>query len=319
MKVVNLTQGTPEWLAWRQTGVSASDVAAILGRSPYKTKWHLWAEKSGLRAPDDLSNNPAVWRGKTYEDLLRRHLTVERKLGIMPLCIEHDEVAILKASLDGIDRFGRPWEFKIPHHSNFLDVRQNGRESKQFIQYQPQVQHQMLCAGAKDAFLVFGDVDDLSNPPRVRDYILFPIAADTEMQSLIMAEVLKFHNDVLTGIEPKKDPEKDIFVPKAGEEILAWNQAASLMIPMLFRKLRLEDELKVVNTQIEEASKLFDPILGEFKKAEFGQMAITRYTRKGSVDWSEYVKLKGDNPEDDEYFDKFRKEESKQVRFKLRM
>ena len=72
MKVVNLSQRSPEWLAWRSQGVTASEAAAIVGRSPYKTLWRLWAEKTGLCEPDDLSANPFVQRGLQCEDQVRR-------------------------------------------------------------------------------------------------------------------------------------------------------------------------------------------------------------------------------------------------------
>src|SRR5262245_7439827 len=41
-----------QWLAWRQQEVTASDVAAVLGLSPYRTIAKVWAEKTGLIAPD---------------------------------------------------------------------------------------------------------------------------------------------------------------------------------------------------------------------------------------------------------------------------
>jgi putative phage-type endonuclease len=72
MHVIDLSQRTPEWLAWRAAGVSASDVPTLLGVSPYKTPWRLWAEKTGLLLPQDLSGNPFVQRGIALEDEARR-------------------------------------------------------------------------------------------------------------------------------------------------------------------------------------------------------------------------------------------------------
>ena len=48
MKIVDLTQRSPDWLRWRAQGVTASEAAIVLGRSPYKTPWRLWAERTGL-------------------------------------------------------------------------------------------------------------------------------------------------------------------------------------------------------------------------------------------------------------------------------
>lgn len=47
MKIVNLSQREEDWLDWRRQGVTATDAAILLNRSPYKTRWRLWAEKTG--------------------------------------------------------------------------------------------------------------------------------------------------------------------------------------------------------------------------------------------------------------------------------
>ena len=43
MKIIDVAQRTPEWDRWRAQGITASESAVILGRSPYKTLWRLWA------------------------------------------------------------------------------------------------------------------------------------------------------------------------------------------------------------------------------------------------------------------------------------
>jgi len=35
MKVVDLEQGTPQWLAWRRAGIGASEAPVIMGLSPW--------------------------------------------------------------------------------------------------------------------------------------------------------------------------------------------------------------------------------------------------------------------------------------------
>lgn len=46
MKIINLPQRDKDWHDWRRKGITASDAAVLLGRSPYKTKWRLWAESA---------------------------------------------------------------------------------------------------------------------------------------------------------------------------------------------------------------------------------------------------------------------------------
>ena len=56
MKITDVIQRTPPWERWRAQGVTASEAAIVLGRSPYKTLWRLWAERTGLaREADEVT------------------------------------------------------------------------------------------------------------------------------------------------------------------------------------------------------------------------------------------------------------------------
>lgn len=55
------------WLAGRRNGIGASDAPAVLGISPFKSRGDLWAEKTGLVEPPDLSDNEAVEWGLRLE------------------------------------------------------------------------------------------------------------------------------------------------------------------------------------------------------------------------------------------------------------
>ena len=54
------------WLALRQQDCTASDIAALFGKSPYKTMLGLFAEKSGL-VPGITEENDAMKRGRHME------------------------------------------------------------------------------------------------------------------------------------------------------------------------------------------------------------------------------------------------------------
>lgn len=56
----------------RDYKIGGHDVSAILGVNPYKTPLHLWAEKTGIIQPKDISDVPAVRRGVELEPLLLR-------------------------------------------------------------------------------------------------------------------------------------------------------------------------------------------------------------------------------------------------------
>ncbi len=59
------------WLRERQLHIQASDVAVILGVSPWKNKTQLWDEKKGLKEAEDISEKPYVIYGKKMEPYIR--------------------------------------------------------------------------------------------------------------------------------------------------------------------------------------------------------------------------------------------------------
>ena len=56
-----------EWLGFRRSHVGGSDVAAIMGLSPWRTAYQVWAEKAGLAEPEDISDRPRVEWGTRLE------------------------------------------------------------------------------------------------------------------------------------------------------------------------------------------------------------------------------------------------------------
>lgn len=57
--------GTTEWHAARAAGIGGSEIAAVLGISPYESRFSLWHRKQGLLAPVDESEE--MYWGKVHE------------------------------------------------------------------------------------------------------------------------------------------------------------------------------------------------------------------------------------------------------------
>lgn len=70
MSVIN-PRTREEWLRERQNGLGASDAGSIIGVNPWKTNVQLWAEKTGQKEPEDISEKPAVKYGHDAEPHIR--------------------------------------------------------------------------------------------------------------------------------------------------------------------------------------------------------------------------------------------------------
>lgn len=113
MKAVDLIQGTEGWLEWRRSGIGASDIAAIIGISPFKTAMDVYEEKLGLTSSKDP--NPYMLRGQMYEEEARNEFTSKYGGSYEPICCQHDQHPYIIASLDGYDRKTKIiLEIKIP-------------------------------------------------------------------------------------------------------------------------------------------------------------------------------------------------------------
>lgn len=105
MHKINFEQGSPEWLTWRKSLLTATDAAALMGVSPYVTPYKCWQRKLGL-APEQKKTE-AMERGNRDEPIARQAFIDEYKINMTPCCIESDQYNFIGASLDGISDCGK--------------------------------------------------------------------------------------------------------------------------------------------------------------------------------------------------------------------
>lgn len=105
-------QKSQEWLNLRNTMLTASDVATVLGQNPYEGPDSLLLKKCGLKK---FSGNTATFHGEEYEDIAREMYDKERgqkthEIGLCP----HPIHTWLGGSPDGVTESGRLVEIKCP-------------------------------------------------------------------------------------------------------------------------------------------------------------------------------------------------------------
>jgi putative phage-type endonuclease len=281
MKIIDVAQRTPEWDRWRAQGITASESAVILGRSPYKTPWRLWAERTGLARPADLSRNPHVARGNRLEDAARQWFEQAYDTVLMPVCAESEQEPLLRASFDGINDAGEPVELKVPSERIFREVESHGRASGAYRLYEPQVQHQLYVAGADKGWLVF--YLDAQNQ------LTFELARDATLIRAIVGQGKAFWQAIVDGDEPEKDPVRDLFVP-SGAQAEEWTTLARRYRRIQQDAKSLEADLKGRKADLDDIQTQLVAMMGEALIAESAGLRITRYCAKGSVDYPALLK-----------------------------
>lgn len=99
--------GTPEWHAARAAGIGGSEIAAVLGISPYESRFSLWHRKQGLLAP--VEESEVMYWGKVHEP------------GIVARFAElHPELVI--DSSPTYSHSARPWQIANPDRLIVTDL-----------------------------------------------------------------------------------------------------------------------------------------------------------------------------------------------------
>lgn len=135
------------WLEQRKRGIGGSDVAAIMGLSPWKSPLEVWLEKTNRASAPDLSDKEAVAMGTELEgdvlEMYRRRHPKSRVQRVNAILVDNIR-PWAQASLDGIVRDPElGW--------GVLEIKTGSRESEWAdgvpLHYLTQVTHYLSVTG----------------------------------------------------------------------------------------------------------------------------------------------------------------------------
>src|SRR5262245_36014136 len=98
-----LQQGSIEWLTIRKTTLGGSEVACLMGASPFKNFQRLWEGRTG-RFVEVPQNTDAMERGNRLEPVAREDYSKRFNRNVEQLCMRHPhpDFEFMWTSLDGI-------------------------------------------------------------------------------------------------------------------------------------------------------------------------------------------------------------------------
>jgi putative phage-type endonuclease len=164
-RLIEVAQDTEEWLAWRRSGITATEASIIVGANPYETKEELFLVKSGQKSAE-FKNNEAIQRGKDLEPVVREKINNHYQENFQPACVQSVKDPYMIASLDGLSADGSLiLEIKCP--TNFGSHKKNYSFYQGYCQddyewelhgmpkyYLTQVLWQLACVKAESALFV---------------------------------------------------------------------------------------------------------------------------------------------------------------------
>lgn len=137
--------------------IGASETPAIMGHSPFMTRFQLMKRKLGM---ETFKPNRATEHGKRLEPVVRQIMELRLKEPLPEVVLQSKEHLFMVAQIDG---FGvtKQVEIKCP----FSETSFNDMVNRIPYHYQLQMQHQMLVSGRKACvFVVYFEGSVISRP-----------------------------------------------------------------------------------------------------------------------------------------------------------
>lgn len=211
MRIVDgLPQNSAAWLAYRRSGIGASDAPALMNESPYGTPFSLWAEKTGLlkREEPNAYALAAMERGKRLEPEARFKFEARIGAKFPAINVMHDEHDFIKASLDGWEAVAKAFvEIKSPskvEHAKALKamLKKTGEVTPK---YKAQIEQQFLITGAKKAYFVSYYPDYMGS--KEHELAIVEIRPDPAYQARLLAALIDMWQRVQAKTPPPVGPE----------------------------------------------------------------------------------------------------------------
>lgn len=264
--IVQLAQGSPEWLEYRRTRRNASESAAVLGVSPWTTPYQLWLQKTGKA---ECKATPAMQRGTDLEPSARVAYEAQTGLVMQPLVLQAGDYS---ASLDGMTLEGDLiLEIKCPVRGTRSDLWQEVMAGNVPEHYLIQVQHQLMVTGAKTAHLWVFDGDH---------GLLHEIERDEAVMQRIQIGWEAFQRYLDTDTPP---PLTD--ADTVARHDVTWAEAAQAY-------LIAKREADAMANKLETARERLLALTRHPKESGAG-VTVTRYWKQGSVDYKKIPAFQG--------------------------
>lgn len=265
------------WHNERSKGIGGSEVAAILGVSPYTTAYQLWLDKTGKTPRKEISHLPHVQRGILGEEVCRSLLEREQLKSYKP----------------------KTWQGLKPHHrcsddgwnidtNTMLEIKCMGQLNHEMVKhgqipdyYACQCQWNLYVSKAeKCLFISFRPEDETMH--------IVEVLPDSKEQKRIEEAVDFFWTQNVLADIPPALTEKDYVkvADKALEEKLA-------------KYKELQKRSKEIDGEIEALKEDIRPYCKNHPAIATPTGArISISSRQGNIDYAKYINDKGISPEE---------------------
>lgn len=296
MQVVRIEQRTEQWHEFRANGIGGSEVAAIMGISPFQTPYGLYLEKSGRVGGKDLSRNPHVIRGIENEDRIAQIIAAHFGESGESICGIHDDYSFVRCSFDYVTHKAIS-EIKAPSDKQWEWVKENGPHPY----YVVQAEYQAIVAETLDleSRLIYWRINEGKD-----ELMVFPVILTQARRAEIIERVSDFWNRcIIDDVPPDLDPERDRIEINSPE----WIEAAKRWVAYSLQVKDANEAVKAIKEKMQKEEAIFQRLADGFPLAEGGGIKYTRYFKRGNIDYKSAFATHAPEVTEDE-LNEFRKE-----------
>jgi putative phage-type endonuclease len=265
-RMVQLAQGSPEWLAYRLAKRNASDSAAVMGLSPWTTPYQLWLGKTGRQ---QTTVTAAMQRGTDLEPLARACYEDQTGLVMQPLVLEAGPYS---ASLDGMTLDGDlVLEVKCPFKGRSSALWRDVSAGLVPQHYGIQIQHQLMVSGADTAHLWVFDGER---------GLLHTVERDDGLMERICAAWDGFQQHLDADAPP----------PLCEGDTVQRNDDAWALAASSFAQAKRQADSAA---EALDAARIALVALAQHPREQGAGVSVTRFWKAGNVDYKKVPQLKG--------------------------
>ena len=263
---LDLIQGTPEWRAARFNYVTASNVPAVFGVSPYKTPREYMTELLTREEKTQEGKAELFAQGHRVEAAAREWVRSNLGYDLQPATIVSNRLDCLLASLDGMDE-----DKRIVFEAKFVgaDTLRAVRAGSISAHHRLQVEAQLLATGFERA--IYFAMDSAGEHAIVDVALTDPIASE------ITTRVAEFWSNAQAGRLPDPGP-RDILLVEDDLDL-------ALLARVDHRISLLRAQLEPLEATYKETESRLAARYPGAGKVQGNGVTMTTFWQKGNVDW----------------------------------
>jgi putative phage-type endonuclease len=257
-----------EWLERRTKSIGGSDIAAIMGRSPYKTAYQLFLEKTKKVIPPDISSLPHIVRGHLSEEIARDRIERETLTAYRPKFWEHPEYSYMTASDDG---------YSVEQNCT-LEIKAMGKDNHEAARkgvipamYLDQVQWGLMVSSCTKCIFISYRVED-------DDMVTLDVFPDKKHQDELVAAAQNFWlNHVLKDKPPELQDGDYMELEDAN------------LCDLVEKYKTLHGQVKTLEARLEELTLQLKPYTAAQRAVKCNGVKLLRSERQGTIDYKKFL------------------------------